>query len=50
MSTFEEGYKAYLEGCLEFDNPYDSEKCPYSFKQWLRGWKACKAKRAEVLR
>lgn len=50
MTTFEEGYKAYLDGLGEAENPYDFDEAPYSFKRWLAGWKACRAKRAEVLR
>lgn len=50
MTCFEEGYKAFLDGRSEHANPYDFDECPYSFKQWLRGWKACQAYRREVMR
>lgn len=50
MTTYEEGYKAFLDGAKKDDNPYDFDEQPYSHKRWRAGWLACQAKRAELLR
>lgn len=50
MTAFELGYKAFLDGKGQDDNPYDADTCPVSRKRWNAGWLACKAKRMEVLK
>lgn len=42
MTSFEEGYAAFLKGISRDANPFDKEKSPASMKRWDAGW--CKAK------
>ena len=35
---YEEGWTAYQQDLERTDNPYDSERQPASFQDWLRGW------------
>lgn len=50
MTAFEQGYKAFLDGKDQDDNPHDFDECPYSHKRWKAGWLAGKAKRLEALK
>lgn len=38
MTPFEQGYKAFLDGVGQKENPFDGETCPNSRKRWEDGW------------
>lgn len=50
MTLFEEGYKAFLDGIGQDENPYNGESAPYSRKRWSEGWVAARIRKAEQAR
>lgn len=36
--AYEEGWTAYQQDLDRNDNPYDAQREPAAFKDWMRGW------------
>lgn len=47
MTPFEQGYAAFLKGLKRDENPFDTEKCFFSYRRWVDGWNKAYRARAE---
>jgi len=43
MTPFEQGYKAFLDGISQKENPFNSALSPYYHGRWIKGWNKARA-------
>jgi hypothetical protein len=48
--AYEEGWTAYQQDLDRSDNPFDAQREPVAFKDWMRGWSDALEEAEEVER